>query len=62
MRFLLLHDQKTDEAIIKAFFYEVYELYIKVLLNPFYEKNSAITSKLFDERVRTLGDKYIGRV
>jgi len=26
------------------------------------EKHSAITSKQFDERVRALGDKYLGRV
>lgn len=61
MKFLLLHDQKTDDTIIKAFFYEVYELYIKVLLNPFYEKNTAITSKQFDDRVRALGEKYLGK-
>jgi len=60
-KFLLLHDPHKDELPIKAFFYEVYELYIKVLMNPFYEKNSAITSKQFEERVRALGDKYLVR-
>jgi len=60
-KFLLLHDQRTDENVIKAFFYEVYEMYIKILLNPFYEKNTPITSKVFDERVRAVGEKYMGR-
>ena len=62
IKFLLLHDPHKDDLILKAFFYEVYELYIKVIVNPFYEKNSAITSKIFDEKVRALGDKYLGRI
>jgi hypothetical protein len=85
---MLLHDQKTDENAIKSFFYEVYEMYVKVCLpfsfhfsasvsfmlanssstcllfcvlklclNPFYEKNTAITSKPFDDKVRASAKK-----
>ncbi len=60
MRFLLLHDQKMDENLIKAFMYELYELYLKVCLNPFYDRATPITSRTFDERVRALGAKFIG--
>lgn len=49
---MLLHDHKTDESAIRSFFNDLYELYVKVLLNPFYEKNSPITSPVFAERVR----------
>ena len=51
-KFMLLHDQKTDEGAIRSFFNDLYELYVKVLLNPFYEKNSAIVSPVFAERVK----------
>eukprot|EP00823_Brevimastigomonas_motovehiculus_P000290 TRINITY_DN10399_c0_g1_i1.p1 TRINITY_DN10399_c0_g1~~TRINITY_DN10399_c0_g1_i1.p1 ORF type:complete len:141 (-),score=22.70 TRINITY_DN10399_c0_g1_i1:194-616(-) len=57
IKFLLLHDHKTDENAIKSFFYEIYELYVKICLNPFYEKNSQITSKSFDERVKVVSKK-----
>eukprot|EP01116_Phalansterium_solitarium_P015108 TRINITY_DN33212_c0_g1_i1.p1 TRINITY_DN33212_c0_g1~~TRINITY_DN33212_c0_g1_i1.p1 ORF type:complete len:141 (-),score=43.58 TRINITY_DN33212_c0_g1_i1:57-479(-) len=56
IKMLLLHEKK-DEDGIKAFFQDVYELYLKLVLNPFYTVNSPITSTLFDERVRALGRK-----
>lgn len=51
-KFLLMHDQKTDDNSMKTFFAELYELYVKVLLNPFYEKNSPILSPEFRARVK----------
>jgi len=61
MRLLLLHDQRTDESAIRAFLFECYELHVKMLLNPFYDKSAVITSKAFDDRIRALGDKYLNR-
>lgn len=71
---MLLHDQKSEDSI-KAFFTEVYELYIKVLvfinflfiiltfykvlMNPFYEKNSTITTPSFDNRIKLIARRYL---
>eukprot|EP00013_Stygamoeba_regulata_P027055 CAMPEP_0177663542 /NCGR_PEP_ID=MMETSP0447-20121125/19974_1 /TAXON_ID=0 /ORGANISM="Stygamoeba regulata, Strain BSH-02190019" /LENGTH=139 /DNA_ID=CAMNT_0019169371 /DNA_START=33 /DNA_END=452 /DNA_ORIENTATION=+ len=54
VRLLLLHEQRTDEGTVKQFFQDVHELYLKVLLNPFYQLNSPITSVSFDARVKGL--------
>ena len=35
-RFLLLHERANEDAI-KAFFNETYELFVKVLMNPFFD-------------------------
>ncbi|DAZ97215.1 TPA: hypothetical protein N0F65_003846 [Lagenidium giganteum] len=47
IKFLLLHDTKNDDTI-KAFFHEVHELYLKLLLNPFYEYDTPIKSERTD--------------
>ncbi len=51
VRFLLLHEAKNEDAV-RQFFSEVHELYVKVLLNPFYELNQRIRSPAFDQRVK----------
>ncbi|KAK3808467.1 MAG: Sedlin [Benniella sp.] len=51
IKMLLLHDAKSEDAI-RNFFNECYELYIKTLLNPFYEPNAIISSSTFDNKVR----------
>ena len=71
---MMLHSVKNEDGI-KNFFNEVYELYIKVcclptacrnisflaqiLLNPFYDVNSRVTSPIFQKRVESLGRKYL---
>jgi hypothetical protein len=58
IKFLLLHDQKADDAI-RQFFSDVYDLYTKTLMNPFYEVDMRITSAVFDGRVKQAAKKYL---
>lgn len=58
-KFLLLHDGKNDDTI-KNFFNEVYELYLRILLNPFYSSSSKIPSKEFDRKIRLICKKVLG--
>ena len=58
MRFLLLHEGISDDSI-KNFFNDVYEYYVKALLNPFIDKNTKINSKNFDDKVKILMKKYL---
>ncbi|KAJ2582217.1 TRAPP subunit [Coemansia sp. RSA 1836] len=57
-RLMLLHEAKADDAI-KLFFTDCHELYLKTLLNPFYEPNSPIQSQAFDTKVNTLAKKHL---
>ena len=61
MRFLLLHDieSRYSDDSIKSFFGEVYEVYVKALLNPFLDKNTKITSSLFENKIINLMKKYL---
>ena len=43
-RFLLLHDGRNDDSI-KSFFSEVYELYVRIMLNPFHGPATKISNK-----------------
>lgn len=60
-RFMVLHmaaDRRDEE--VRSFCAEVHELYVKVLLNPFYAPHTRIESRDFDARVRALARKYLG--
>lgn len=59
-RLLLLHDVRSDEPI-RVFFLEAYEAYLRTLLNPFYERGSAIKSAAFDEKIRQIYKKYLDK-
>lgn len=48
-----------NEEPIRQFFFDVYDLYVKTLLSPFYTLNQTITSPIFDQKVRALAKKYL---
>lgn len=58
VKFMLLHCGKADDAI-RNFFTDVFELYVKLSMNPFYKFDTHITSKIFDKRIKTAGKKYL---
>ncbi|CAN0555914.1 unnamed protein product, partial [Ectocarpus sp. 12 AP-2014] len=57
-KLMLLHDGRTDDAI-RTFFAEVHELYVKLLMNPFYAYDSPVISPAFDQRVKALARKLL---
>lgn len=58
IQFLLLHEGKSEDNI-KTFFQDVYELYVRLLMNPFYHFDTPIIDKEFDKRVRTIARRYL---
>ena len=58
VRLMLLHDKK-DEDSIKSFFSDAYELYLRVLLNPFYTLNSPIKSPVFDNKIKSMSKRIL---
>ncbi|KAF8917796.1 transport protein particle complex subunit [Mucidula mucida] len=57
-KFILLHEGKNDDGI-KSFFMDVWELYVKTMLNPFHSAHTVIRSSVFDTRVRQSAKKYL---
>ena len=57
-RFIILHDVKNEDGI-KSFFLELYETYIKWIMNPFYELNTPIKSQAFEKKAQMYGRKFL---
>lgn len=51
---------QTEEAI-KQFFQEIYENWVKTIMNPFYHVNMPVRSPIFRSRVQAAGKKYLWR-
>jgi hypothetical protein len=58
VKFMLLHTGKSDESV-KNFFQDLYELYVKFAMNPFYQYDTPINSAAFDTRVRAIARRYL---
>lgn len=54
----MLHDVRNDDGI-RNFFADVYEIYIKVIMNPFYDMNKKIESPNFERKVTVSAKKYL---
>ena len=50
---LLMHENASEDSV-GFFFSEVHEMYIKIMMNPFYEHGSVIASSSFQSRVHKL--------
>ena len=48
----------TEEAV-RSFFAEVYENWVKAVMNPFYRADMEVTSPVFRARVAAAGRKYL---
>jgi hypothetical protein len=51
-KLLLLHENESEDKI-KNFFNEIYELFVKAILNPFYDPKQKLDIDQFDFRVRS---------
>lgn len=58
MKFVLLHETRNDDGI-RSFFLDLWELYVKTMLNPFHTAHTPIRSPIFDARVRASAKKYL---
>lgn len=58
VKLMLLHNGKSDDSI-RNFFQDVYELYVKLSMNPFYRYDTPIKSADFDTRVRAVARRYL---
>ncbi|KAA0183585.1 Trafficking protein particle complex subunit [Fasciolopsis buskii] len=59
LRFVLLHDEQNENRI-RNFFQDVYEAYVKLALNPFFDRQQPICSSSFTKKVERLASKQFG--
>lgn len=48
-----------SDDTLKSFFYDLYEVYVKTIMNPFYEPNTKISFPAFDKKVKELVAKHL---
>ncbi|KAF7236234.1 hypothetical protein EG68_11328 [Paragonimus skrjabini miyazakii] len=59
LRFVLLHDEPNENRI-RSFFNDVFEVYMKLALNPFFDRTKVICSPAFTAKVQRLSNKHFG--
>ncbi|CAL8084409.1 unnamed protein product [Calicophoron daubneyi] len=59
LRFILLHDE-PNESRIRNFFQDVYDVYVKLALNPFFDRRMPVSSPSFTKKVQRLASKHFG--
>ena len=57
IKFLLLHDGRSDESI-RQFFRDVQEVFLKVMMNPFFSPRAPVKSAAFYQRVRAISRSH----
>eukprot|EP01054_Gregarina_sp_Poly1_P007304 Gregarina_sp_Poly_1__7303@NODE_400_length_8891_cov_119_104941_g317_i1_p5_GENE_NODE_400_length_8891_cov_119_104941_g317_i1NODE_400_length_8891_cov_119_104941_g317_i1_p5_ORF_typecomplete_len146_score17_02Sedlin_N/PF04628_13/4_6e24_NODE_400_length_8891_cov_119_104941_g317_i168777314 len=58
-KLLLLHRPPKSDENIRLFFQDLYELVVKMQLNPLYGYNGVLYSAAFERRVYALSAKYL---
>ena len=53
-KLVLLHGSEINEYNIRQFFNDIYAIYLKLLMNPFYIKGSPIKSARFEKEIRNI--------
>ena len=59
VRFMLLCDPRLEDSV-RNFFTDVHELFLRIVMNPFYDPNERIASAAFDARVKAIGRRHLG--
>ena len=57
---MLLHETRNDDGI-KSFFNDVWECYVKTLLNPFYAVDKVIKRTVFENKVKAIAKVTVPR-
>eukprot|EP00127_Corallochytrium_limacisporum_P000836 Clim_evm12s26 gene=Clim_evmTU12s26 len=58
MKFLLLHDFRSEENV-RQFFVETYEAFVRFMLSPFYVFNTPIKNRKFEGKVFENAQRYL---
>lgn len=56
--FLLLHTSRNYSQF-RLFFERLHDIYVKIVMNPFYKLHTKILSREFDRRVKAVAKQYL---